>query len=89
MGSVKEATSVTIESGVMKILSTRMLDVVDYRAVPLSPQLYAGGVVIDAGTISRHLAGGIGRHGGRSQGGLRRRPRVPIGHAAVRPARRA
>jgi len=59
MGSVKEATSVTIESGVMKILSTRMLDVVDYRAVPLSPQLYAGGVVVDAGTISRHLAAAL------------------------------
>ena len=59
MGSVKEATSVTIESGMMKILSTRMLDVVDYRAVPLSPQLYAGGVVVDAGTISRHLAAAL------------------------------
>ena len=59
MGNVKEATSVTIESGVMKILSTRMLDVVDYRAVPLSPQLYAGGVVVDAGTISRHLAAAL------------------------------
>ena len=59
MGSVKEATSVTIESGVMKILSTRMLDVVDYRAVPLSSQLYAGGVVVDAGTISRHLAAAL------------------------------
>ena len=59
MGSVKEATSVTIESGVMKILSTRMLDVVDYRAVPLSPQLYTGGVVADAGTISRHLAAAL------------------------------
>ena len=59
MGSVKEATSVTIESGVMKILSTRMLDVVDYRTVPLSPQLYAGGVVVDAGTISRHLAAAL------------------------------
>ena len=59
MGSVKEATSVTIESGVMKILSTRMLDVIDYRAVPLSPQLYAGGVVVDAGTISRHLAAAL------------------------------
>ncbi len=59
MGSVKEATSVTIESGVIKILSTRMLDVVDYRAVPLSPQLYAGGVVVDAGTISRHLAAAL------------------------------
>ena len=59
MGSVKEATSVTIESGVMKILSTRMLDVIDYRTVPLSPQLYAGGVVVDAGTISRHLAAAL------------------------------
>ena len=59
MGSVKEATSVTIESGVMKVLSTRMLDVVDYRTVPLSPQLYAGGVVVDAGTISRHLAAAL------------------------------
>ena len=59
MGSVKEATSVTVESGVMKILSTRMLDVIDYRAVPLSPQLYAGGVVVDAGTISRHLAAAL------------------------------
>ena len=59
MGSVKEATSVTIESGMMKILSTRMLDVVDYRVVPLSPQLYAGGVVVDAGTISRHLAAAL------------------------------
>ncbi len=59
MGSVKEATSVTIESGVMKILSTRILDVVDYRTVPLSPQLYAGGVVVDAGTISRHLAAAL------------------------------
>ena len=56
MGSVKEATSVSIESGKMMILSTRILDVVDYRVVPLSPQLYAGGVVVDAGTISRHLA---------------------------------
>lgn len=59
MGSVKEATSVTIESGVMKILSTRMLDVIDYRSVPLSPQLYAGGVVVDPGTISRHLAAAL------------------------------
>lgn len=59
MGSVKEATSVTIESGAMKILSTRMLDVVDYREVPLSTQLYAGGVVADAGTISRHLAAAL------------------------------
>ena len=59
MGSVKEATSVTIESGAMKILSTRMLDVVDYREVPLSTQLYAGGVVVDAGTVSRHLAAAL------------------------------
>ncbi len=59
MGGVKEATSVTIESGTMKILSTRMLDVVDYREVPLSTQLYAGGVVVDAGTISRHLAAAL------------------------------
>ena len=59
MGSVKEATSVTIESGMMKILSTRILEVVDYRVVPLSPQLYAGGVVVDAGTISRHLAAAL------------------------------
>ncbi len=59
MGSVKEATSVTIESGAMKILSTRMLDVVDYREVSLSTQLYAGGVVVDAGTISRHLAAAL------------------------------
>ena len=59
MGSVKEATSVTIESGQMKILSTKILEVVDYRVVPLSPQLYAGGVVVDAGTISRHLAAAL------------------------------
>ena len=59
MGSVKEATTVTIESGMMKILSTRMLDVVDYRVVPLSPDLYAGGVVVDAPTTSRHLAAAL------------------------------
>lgn len=59
MGSVKEATSVSIESGKMKILSTRILDVLDYRVVPLSSQLYAGGVVVDAGTISRHLAAAL------------------------------
>lgn len=59
MGSVKESTSVTIESGAMKILSTRMLDVVDYRIIPLAPQLYAGGLVADAGTISRHLAAAL------------------------------
>ena len=59
MGSVKEATTVTIESGMMKILSTRMLDVVDYRVVPLSPDLYAGGVVVDATTTSRHLAAAL------------------------------
>ena len=59
MGSVKEATSVSIESGMMRILSTRILDVVDYRVVPLSSQLYAGGVVVDAGTISRHLAAAL------------------------------
>ena len=55
MGSVKEATSVSIESGKMMILSTRILDVVDYRVVPLSPQLYAGGSLSTRGTISRHL----------------------------------
>ena len=54
-GSMKEATSVTVESGAMKILSTQGLNVVDYRVVPLSQRLYAGGVVVDAGTISRHL----------------------------------
>ncbi len=59
MRSIKEATSVTIESGMMKILSTKLLDVVDYRVVPLSSQLYAGGVVVDAGTISRHLAAAL------------------------------
>ena len=55
LGSMKEATSVTVESGAMKILSTQRLDVVDYRVVPLSRRLYTGGVVVDAGTISRHL----------------------------------
>lgn len=55
MGSLKEATSVTIESGAMKILSTRVLDVIDYRIVRLPAQLYSGGVVTDPRSISRYL----------------------------------
>lgn len=55
MGSLKEATSVTIESGAMKILSTRVRDVIDYRIVRLPAQLYSGGVVTDPRSISRYL----------------------------------
>ena len=55
MGGLKEATSVTIEFGAMKILSTRVLDVVDYRIVRLPSQLYSGGVVTDPRSISRYL----------------------------------
>ena len=55
MGGLKEATSVTIEFGAMKILSTRVLDVVDYRTVRLPSQLYSGGVVADPRSISRYL----------------------------------
>ncbi len=55
MGGLKEATSVTIEFGAMKILSTRVLDVVDYRTVRLPSQLYSGGVVTDPRSISRYL----------------------------------
>ena len=55
MGSLKEATSVTIESGAMKILSTQVLEVIDYRIVRLPAQLYSGGVVTDPRSISRYL----------------------------------
>ena len=76
MGSVKEATTVTIESGMMKILSTRMLDVVDYRVVPLSPDLYAGGVVVDATTTSRHLAAALADRRALTGGCMPRSPAI-------------
>lgn len=56
----REATTVTIESGAMKLLSIRGLNVLDHRIVPLGPLLYSGGIVADPGTISRHLTAALG-----------------------------
>ena len=47
MAGRREITTVTVEHGYIKILVSRRLEVLDYRVVPVTPQLFREGLISD------------------------------------------
>ena len=65
LGGPKEVTTLTIEHGLIKLMVSRGLEVVDHRIVPASPRLFREGLVSDSPHMASLLQRGLQEMGGR------------------------